>query len=48
MLEAKLPDVLGKRLQEQGPCYDTLDVIERLPPTLRSFLEPLGLWPPVV
>ena len=34
--------------QEQGPCYDAESVLERLPSTLRSFLEPLGMWPPVV
>ena len=32
---------------EQGPCYDALDVIARLPATLRGFLEPLHRWPPV-
>ncbi|GDY12355.1 bifunctional ADP-dependent NAD(P)H-hydrate dehydratase/NAD(P)H-hydrate epimerase [Planctomycetota bacterium] len=34
--------------RESGPCYDTLDVIDRLPATLRRLLEPLGIWPPVV
>jgi len=34
--------------QEQGPCYDALDLIARLPATLRRLLEPLGHWPPVV
>ncbi|HYE06832.1 MAG TPA: NAD(P)H-hydrate dehydratase [Planctomycetota bacterium] len=33
---------------EQGPCYDALDLIERLPTTLRSLMQPLGLWPPIV
>ena len=33
---------------ERGPCYDTLDLIEALPPTLRRLMEPLGYWPPVV
>jgi NAD(P)H-hydrate epimerase len=33
---------------EQGPCYDAESVLTRLPATLRSFLEPLGSWPPVV
>lgn len=33
--------------QEQGPCYDALDVIDRLPPILRGLLEPLDMWPPV-
>jgi hypothetical protein len=33
--------------QEQGPCYDTLDVIAHLPATLRRLMEPLGMWPPV-
>jgi NAD(P)H-hydrate epimerase len=33
---------------EQGPCYDAETVLERLPATLRSLLEPLGMWPPVV
>lgn len=32
---------------EQGPCYDALDLIDALPATLRSLLEPLGMWPPV-
>ncbi len=32
---------------EQGPCYDALDVIERLPATLRGLLEPLHRWPPI-
>ena len=33
--------------QEQGPCYDALDVVDRLPPVLRGLLEPLDMWPPV-
>jgi len=33
---------------EQGPCYDAETVISRLPETLRGFLAPLGMWPPVV
>jgi len=33
---------------ERGPTYDALDVIERLPATLRRLLTPLGMWPPVV
>ncbi|MBA3847666.1 MAG: NAD(P)H-hydrate dehydratase, partial [Planctomycetes bacterium] len=33
---------------EQGPCYDALDIIDRLPATLRSLMQPLGLWPPMV
>ncbi len=32
---------------ERGPCYDTLDLIEALPQTLRRLMEPLGYWPPV-
>ena len=32
---------------ERGPTYDALDVIERLPTTLRRLLTPLGMWPPV-
>ncbi len=32
---------------EQGPCYDSESVLGRLPAALRSFLEPLGMWPPV-
>ncbi len=34
--------------QELGPCYTALDLLARLPHTLRSFLEPLHLWPPMV
>lgn len=33
--------------QEQGPCYDTLQLLAHLPVTLRRLMEPLGLWPPV-
>lgn len=33
---------------EQGPCYDAESVLGRLPASLRAFLEPLGMWPPVV
>ena len=32
--------------QEQGPCYDALGLIGRLPATLRRFLTDLGMWPP--
>ena len=32
---------------EEGPCYDALGVIARLPQTLREFLTPLKRWPPV-
>ncbi len=32
---------------EDGPCYDALGVIARLPRTLRGFLEPLKRWPPM-
>jgi NAD(P)H-hydrate epimerase len=32
---------------ELGPCYDAETLLGRLPATLRSFLEPLGMWPPV-
>ena len=31
-----------------GPCYNSLDVIDQLPGTLRRFLTGLGSWPPVV
>lgn len=31
---------------ERGPCYDALDLLGRLPSSLRSSLEPLGMWPP--
>lgn len=34
--------------QEQGPCYDAESILPQLPRTLRTFLEPLGMWPPVV
>ncbi|MBA2479658.1 MAG: NAD(P)H-hydrate dehydratase [Planctomycetes bacterium] len=34
--------------QEMGPCYDSETVLGRLPATLRGFLEPLGMWPPMV
>jgi ADP-dependent NAD(P)H-hydrate dehydratase / NAD(P)H-hydrate epimerase len=34
--------------REQGPCYDALTLLGRLPKTLRHLLEPLGMWPPVV
>jgi NAD(P)H-hydrate epimerase len=30
-----------------GPCYDALQLIGALPSTLRSLLEPLGMWPPI-
>ncbi len=33
--------------QDMGPCYDALDLLAKLPPTLRGFLQPLGMWPPV-
>jgi len=33
--------------QEQGPCYDTLAILDHLPATLRHLLEPLHMWPPV-
>jgi ADP-dependent NAD(P)H-hydrate dehydratase / NAD(P)H-hydrate epimerase len=33
--------------QQWGPCYDTMDVLARLPETLRQLLQPLGHWPPV-
>ena len=32
---------------EQGPCYDALTLLSRLPASLRGHLTPLGLWPPV-
>ncbi len=32
---------------EQGPCFDALTLIARLPSVLRKLLEPLGMWPPV-
>ena len=32
---------------EEGPCYDALSVIARLPQTLRELLQPLNRWPPV-
>jgi NAD(P)H-hydrate epimerase len=32
---------------EQGPCYDSLTILDRLPATLRSYLTPLKMWPPV-
>lgn len=34
--------------QEAGPCYDAVDVIDRLPAALRGLLQPLGMWPPMV
>jgi len=34
--------------REYGPCYDALTLLDRLPRTLRHFLEPLGIWPPVL
>jgi NAD(P)H-hydrate epimerase len=38
----------GDQLWEShGPCYDALHLIEALPETLRSLLEPLQMWPPV-
>jgi hydroxyethylthiazole kinase-like uncharacterized protein yjeF len=38
----------GDRLwATQGPCYDAIDLIDGLAPTLRGLLEPLELWPPV-
>ncbi len=33
--------------ETHGPCYDALHLIDALPATLRSLLEPLNLWPPV-
>ena len=36
-----------RRWVHQGPCYDALDLLAELPPTLRTFLEPLDAWPPV-
>jgi NAD(P)H-hydrate epimerase len=33
---------------EQGPCYDASSVLGALPRTLKAFLEPLGMWPPVI
>ena len=33
--------------QELGPCYDADSVLGALPATLRGFLKPLGMWPPV-
>jgi ADP-dependent NAD(P)H-hydrate dehydratase / NAD(P)H-hydrate epimerase len=30
-----------------GPCYDALHLIDQLPASLKSLLEPLKLWPPV-
>ena len=32
---------------EQGPCYDALTVLDRLPATLRRYLSSLKMWPPV-
>ena len=32
---------------EQGPCYDALTILDRLPATLRSYLSALKMWPPV-
>jgi len=32
----------------QGPCYDAEGVLASLPQALRAFLEPMGMWPPVV
>jgi len=37
----------GDRLwAERGPCYDALDLLAALPASLRSALDPLGMWPP--
>jgi NAD(P)H-hydrate epimerase len=32
---------------EQGPCYDSLTLLGRLPGTLRGHLTALGSWPPI-
>jgi hypothetical protein len=32
---------------EEGPCYDALSLLRRLPATLKRFLVDLGQWPPV-
>ena len=34
--------------QTHGPCYDAETVLDSLPAALRGFLEPLGMWPPVI
>jgi len=40
--------IAGDGLWEtHGPCYDALHLIDALPATLRSLLEPLNMWPPV-
>ncbi len=32
---------------EQGPCYDALTILDRLPTTLRTYLSTLKMWPPL-
>lgn len=34
--------------EEEGPCYDALSLLRRLPATLKRFLVDLEQWPPVV